>query len=267
MWEKEPAIWKVLQQRHLVPDFLESSAYWLDNLDRIADTGYCATWDDLMHQKMITTGISENIIPFHGEKIRLVDVGGQVRSHKWFCFVFVTEWLCDTTLLEQLLKFFLSKRNERRKWQGAFLDKLQAVIYVVSLSEYDQVLVEDITVNRCQESLQALRNTLKWLHTAHMFLVFSKRDVFEQKIVVRDLSVALGKENIPSEILLENNPPVNQYKEASLKFLQQQFFNTCKEFAAKGNFLFDEKTHAFVVDCTDLTDVNNMYKQISDIVQ
>lgn len=39
------------------------------------------------------------------------------------------------------------QRNERRKWIHCF-DEVTAVIFVVALSEYDQGLFEDQSVNR-----------------------------------------------------------------------------------------------------------------------
>jgi hypothetical protein len=44
------------------------------------------------------------------------------------------------------------QRNERKKWIHCF-DDVTAVIFVASLSEYDQVLYEDHTVNRMDEAV------------------------------------------------------------------------------------------------------------------
>ena len=44
------------------------------------------------------------------------------------------------------------KRNERKKWIHCF-DDVNAVIFVVALSEYDQMLFEDNTVNRMVEAI------------------------------------------------------------------------------------------------------------------
>jgi hypothetical protein len=44
------------------------------------------------------------------------------------------------------------QRNERKKWIHCF-DDVTAVIFVASLSEYDQVLYEDNTVNRMDEAV------------------------------------------------------------------------------------------------------------------
>ena len=44
------------------------------------------------------------------------------------------------------------QRNERKKWIHCFDDE-NAVIFVVALSEYDQMLFEDNTVNRMVEAI------------------------------------------------------------------------------------------------------------------
>ena len=45
------------------------------------------------------------------------------------------------------------QRSERKKWIHCF-DNVTAVLFVVSMSEYDQVLAEDHRVNRMAESLK-----------------------------------------------------------------------------------------------------------------
>lgn len=62
---------------------------------------------------MKTTGITETTFQVQGLEYRVLDVGGQ--------------------------------RSERRKWIHCF-ENVTALIFIVSLSEYDQVLYEDQTV-------------------------------------------------------------------------------------------------------------------------
>ena len=45
------------------------------------------------------------------------------------------------------------QRSERKKWLQCF-DGVDAVIFVASMSEYDQTLIEDKMINRMQESLK-----------------------------------------------------------------------------------------------------------------
>ena len=76
------------------------------------------------------------------------------------------------------------QRSERKKWLHCF-DSVNAVVFVVAMSEYDQVLSEDATVNRMQESLKlfSLICNIKWFLKASMLLFLNKKDVFDEKIV------------------------------------------------------------------------------------
>ena len=52
---------------------------------------------------------------------------------------------------------FCNKRSQRRKWIHCF-DTVQAVIFVTAMSDFDQTLKEERTVNRIQESLEESHN-------------------------------------------------------------------------------------------------------------
>uniref|UniRef100_A0ABI8ARC0 Guanine nucleotide-binding protein subunit alpha n=1 Tax=Felis catus TaxID=9685 RepID=A0ABI8ARC0_FELCA len=87
----------------------DSAKYYLADVDRIATSGYLPTQQDVLRVRVPTTGIIE--YPFDLENIifRMVDVGGQ--------------------------------RSERRKWIHCF-ENVTSIMFLVALSEYDQVLVE-----------------------------------------------------------------------------------------------------------------------------
>lgn len=76
---------------------------------------YIPTDQDILRSRVKTTGITEITFRVKDAIYKVFDVGGQ--------------------------------RSERRKWIHCF-ENLNAVIFMVSLSEYDQVLREDETVVR-----------------------------------------------------------------------------------------------------------------------
>jgi hypothetical protein len=82
------------------------------------------------------------------------------------------------------------QRNERRKWIHCF-DDVTAVIFVTSLSEYDQKLAEDDTTNRMKESLVLFEEicTTKYFQDTSIIIFFNKKDLFEEKITEIDLNV------------------------------------------------------------------------------
>ena len=76
------------------------------------------------------------------------------------------------------------QRSERRKWLQCF-DGVDMVLFIVAISEYDETLSEDNTVNRMQESLRVFGEVCdsKWFPAAQILLFLNKKDVFEEKII------------------------------------------------------------------------------------
>jgi guanine nucleotide-binding protein G(i) subunit alpha len=58
-------------------------------------------------------------------------------------------------------------------------------VFLVAISEYDQVLVEDETINRMQESLTLFDSICnsRWFVKTSMILFLNKIDLFKQKLV------------------------------------------------------------------------------------
>merc|ERR1711998_805966 len=75
------------------------------------------------------------------------------------------------------------QRNERRKWIHCF-DNVDAVVFVAALSEFDQVLFEDETMNRLDEAIDLFNQIVnsKWFLTSSLILFLNKKDLFEQKL-------------------------------------------------------------------------------------
>lgn len=82
-------------------------------MSRIGVVGYQPTDQDVLRSRVKTTGITETTFLVDELTYRLYDVGGQ--------------------------------RSERKKWIHCF-ENVNAIVFLVAISEYDQVLVEDETV-------------------------------------------------------------------------------------------------------------------------
>lgn len=105
----------------------------------------------MLRSRVKTTGITESHFQIGELKYKLFDVGGQ--------------------------------RSERKKWIHCF-ENVTAILFLVAISEYDQSLYEDESINRMQESL-ALFDSIcnsRWFVRTSIILFLNKIDLFKQKI-------------------------------------------------------------------------------------
>lgn len=130
----------------------DSARYYLDNLDRISQSDYLPTLQDILRVRVPTTGIVEYPFDLNSTIFRMVDVGGQ--------------------------------RSERRKWIHCF-ESVTSIMFLVALSEYDQVLVESDNENRMEESKALFRTiiTYPWFQRSSVMLFLNKKDLLEEKIM------------------------------------------------------------------------------------
>ncbi|XP_069025899.1 guanine nucleotide-binding protein G(q) subunit alpha-like [Embiotoca jacksoni] len=130
----------------------DSAKYYLNDLDRIADTAYLPTQQDVLRVRVPTTGIIEYPFDLEGVVFRMVDVGGQ--------------------------------RSERRKWIHCF-ENVTSIMFLVALSEYDQVLAESNYENRMEESIALFKTivTYEWFMDSSIILFLNKTDLLEEKIM------------------------------------------------------------------------------------
>jgi len=136
----------------------DTCLYLFDRIDAIAQPDYVPSYEDVLHVRARTTGIAETVFELEKNKFKLLDVGGQ--------------------------------KNERKKWIHSF-QHVTAVIYVVALSEYDQMLFEDGVTNRMHDALSLFTEIsgLKWFMNTPIILFMNKNDLFKKKIEKQDLAV------------------------------------------------------------------------------
>ena len=108
---------------------------YLDSLERLGAANYIPSVDDVLRVRIPTTGIIEYTFPlsrdlhFRCEKIVILDI------------IYIITYNIYYHLLFRMVDVG-GQRSERRKWIHCF-DKVQAIIFLVAVSEYDQVLAED----------------------------------------------------------------------------------------------------------------------------
>uniref|UniRef100_A0A8I3X9E6 G protein subunit alpha transducin 2 n=1 Tax=Callithrix jacchus TaxID=9483 RepID=A0A8I3X9E6_CALJA len=80
------------------------------------------------------------------------------------------------------------QRSERRKWIHCF-ESVTSIIFLVALSEYDQVLAECHNENRMEESKALFKTiiTYPWFLNSSVILFLNKKDLLEEKIMYSHL--------------------------------------------------------------------------------
>uniref|UniRef100_A0A1D5Q886 G protein subunit alpha 12 n=1 Tax=Macaca mulatta TaxID=9544 RepID=A0A1D5Q886_MACMU len=132
-------------------DWGESVKYFLDNLDRIGQLNYFPSKQDILLARKATKGIVEHDFVIKKIPFKMVDVGGQ--------------------------------RSQRQKWFQCF-DGITSILFMVSSSEYDQVLMEDRRTNRLVESMNIFETIVnnKLFFNVSIILFLNKMDLLVEKV-------------------------------------------------------------------------------------
>ncbi|XP_970742.2 guanine nucleotide-binding protein G(f) subunit alpha [Tribolium castaneum] len=138
---------------------IDSAQHFLDRIDEIRKPDYIPSTQDILFCRIRTTSISE--IEFSvpvpktygggSANFLMYDVGGQ--------------------------------RGERRKWIQVF-DGIDAILFIIAASDFDQTLREDESKNRLEEALSVFRDMCgsRFLRKAGMIVFLNKQDLFQRKI-------------------------------------------------------------------------------------
>ncbi|KAF7292780.1 hypothetical protein MIND_01176700 [Mycena indigotica] len=129
----------------------ENLQYFFSDLPRFFDPAYVPTEQDIVHTRARTIGITETTFKLREHEMLMVDVGGQ--------------------------------KSERRKWIHCFQD-VTSILFLVSLSGYDQCLVEDRDANQMQDAMTIWDSIChsQWFKQTSIILFLNKDDLFQQKI-------------------------------------------------------------------------------------
>lgn len=141
------------------------------------------------------------------------------------------------------------QRSERKKWIHCF-ENVTAVIFLAAMSEFDQVLVEDDSVNRMQEALTLFDSICnsKWFVQTSMILFLNKMDLFREKLE----KGAKLKDYFPEY------QGANNYDEAS-KFILDKFVSLNKTPESK-------QVYAHFTCATDTEQIRFVMAAVTDII-
>jgi len=149
LWE-DPAVQKTWERGNeaALPDNIP---YFFSDLDRLFDPAYIPNEQDIVHSRSRTIGITETVFHLREHEMLMVDVGGQ--------------------------------KSERRKWIHCFQD-VTSILFLVSLSGYDQCLIEDKDANQMQDAMTIWDSIChsQWFKQTSIILFLNKDDLFQKKI-------------------------------------------------------------------------------------
>ncbi|TFK49298.1 G-alpha-domain-containing protein [Heliocybe sulcata] len=147
---------EVLRRRKLRLE--EGPGFFLNDIERITSLKYTPTEDDVLKARLKTVGVSEYKFEMEasagkesGTEWRIVDVGGS--------------------------------RSQRPTWVP-FFDDVDAIIFLAPISGFDQVLTEDRSINRLEDSVLLWKAICsnKLLANVELVLFLNKCDILDQKL-------------------------------------------------------------------------------------
>eukprot|EP01084_Bolivina_argentea_P226957 383313_1 len=159
-------------------NIMHNAHYFFNNIDRIASDNYSATFEDYVRIHRRTGGIIESEFPGEPERLRVILKQKQMNLQH-----FVDGYIRRIEILIcQNIPFDINRvccmyygelevwnlrvtdiggsRYNRKRWCRCFTD-IDAIIYVMSLSEYNQTLFTDSSQNCYRDALDAFKRTIR----------------------------------------------------------------------------------------------------------
>jgi len=192
----------------------DSSKYFLNSMDRICIEGYVATDDDILRARVITTEPSTIEFAIQSQRYQITDVGGQ--------------------------------KGKREKWIHLF-DNVTAVLFVISISEYDQCSGDARHVNRMMDSIELFEQTVnhRYLCSTSFIVFFNKYDLFLEKIEQKSI-----KGTFPNY----NGAPHSA--EQSLRWIKNRYLSVYH------NYERHREVYSHVTTATDTNLMKNVFANV-----
>lgn len=214
LWN-EPVIQQTLRNASMFY-VMDNIKHYFDDLDRITAETYVPSDEDILKSRATTTGIYETEFYVNGAHFKMIDVGGQ--------------------------------RTERKKWIHCF-EEVTAVLFCASLSEYDQLLLEDDETMRMHESLNLFGEVCQspWFQDTAMILFLNKEDLFKEKIARVPLTICFPEYTGPNT------------NEAGREYIHRKFVGMVDTHSNRAIY------HHFTT-ATNTQNINVVFDAVRDIV-
>jgi len=218
LWDEE--VIKDIYERRATTGIDDSSAYFWDKIDEIMDSGFVPNERDILLVRYRTTGVIDQKFTIKKNVFHVFDVGGQ--------------------------------KSERKKWIHCF-ENVTAVIFVASMSCYDERMFEDQEKNSMTDQLELFDKICneQWFAKTSMILFLNKKDLFAEKLA----------DNRP----ITACPDFAHYDGAPDSFEEtSQFIKGV--FTAKNNQPEDKNIFAHLTCATDQNNVSKVFNDVQHII-
>ncbi|KAJ7647554.1 guanine nucleotide binding protein, alpha subunit [Roridomyces roridus] len=222
LWS-DPTVKEVLKVHRLRLE--DMAGFFLDSIERVTDLSYEPTDDDILKARLKTLGVSEhhfslkagNMIP---QKWVVFDVGGA--------------------------------RSLRAAWVPYF-DDMNAIIFLAPLSCFDQVLAEDETVNRLEDSILLWKAVVSnpLLKDTSLILFLNKIDILKAKL-------ASGQKF--NEFVVSYGDKPNDFENTS-QYMKKKFTMIAKQHSAEPRGFY-----TYFTSVTDAQSTADILGSVRDII-
>jgi len=214
LWADEGIQATYEQRSHF--QLMDSAKYFIEKVMEVCSETFIPSNEDVLRCRIRTTGIVENEFIIDNRTFRLFDVGGQ--------------------------------RSERKKWIHCF-EHVTAILFVASLSEYDQNLFEDENTNRMHEAVALFDEIInsKWFLRTPIILFLNKTDLFVEKL-----------KRVPLSQTFTEYTGDNSYESAS-QYIKRQF-------TKDEQFERERPIYAYFTCATDTSAIEHVFVAVKDII-
>jgi len=217
LW-KEDAVKQIYEERAFYK-IDDSCAYFWDNVRRVAAADYVPDDKDIILVRYRTTGVIEQSFEMKKNTFHVFDVGGQ--------------------------------KSERKKWIHCF-ENVTAVIFVASLSSYDEMMFEDQEKNSMVDSIElfdSICNNNFFKDTA-MILFLNKKDLFADKLAGSDIRQCPAFEDYSGDITAYDD---------TTEYIKEKFEQCNRQGAARQVF-------AHLTCAVDKNQVEKVFNDIQTVI-